>query len=124
MDMQTAGLIMSALMILSFYVGRAVGRMHLQMAVVQAEVELLSQRNVRPSSKTSESKGGNMKYEVQIDQVVSEVVFVDADSENDAMNKAGDELYQSNDSSFDGMPEYKFSVRKMVDTKEINNESK
>lgn len=65
-----------------------------------------------------------MKYEVQIDQVVSEVVVVDADSENEAMNKAGDELYQSNDSSFDGMPEYKFSVRKMVDTKEINNESK
>lgn len=45
MDMQTAGLIMSALMILSFYFGRAVGRMHLQMAVVQAEVELLRQVN-------------------------------------------------------------------------------
>lgn len=63
-----------------------------------------------------------MKYEVQVDQVVSEIVVVDADSENEAINKAGDELYQNEETSFDGMPDYRFSVRKLVDTKEIDNE--
>lgn len=56
MDMQTAGLIMSALMILSFYVGRAVGRMHLQMAVVQAEVELLKQVNATLDQAVKQAK--------------------------------------------------------------------
>ena len=62
-----------------------------------------------------------MKYEVTIDQVVSEVVTIEADSEQDAMNKAGDELYQSNNSSFDGMPEYRFAVKKVI-TKEIDHD--
>ena len=56
MDMQTAGLIMSALMILSFYVGRAVGRMHLQMAVVQAEVELLVNATLDQAVKQAKAK--------------------------------------------------------------------
>ena len=56
MDMQTAGLIMSALMILSFYVGRAEGRMHLQMAVVQAEVELLKQVNATLDQAVKQAK--------------------------------------------------------------------
>ncbi len=59
-----------------------------------------------------------MKYEVEIYQVVSEVVVVEADNENDAMNKAGQEVHDG-DYHFDGMPEYKMNVRKLVDTKEV-----
>lgn len=63
-----------------------------------------------------------MKYEVTIDQVISEVITVEAKSEQEAINKAGDTMYQSNDSSFDGMPEYKFAVKRVL-TKEIDHES-
>ncbi len=63
-----------------------------------------------------------MKYEVQIDQVVSEFITVEAEHENDAINKAGDQLYKSNETSFDGMPEYRFSIKQLIDTKELSDE--
>ena len=59
-----------------------------------------------------------MNYEVEISQVTSEGVVVFADSEQEAMNIAGQVIHDG-DYQFDGMPEYKFSVRKVVDTKEI-----
>jgi len=68
-----------------------------------------------------------MRYEVVVSQVVDEVVEVVADSENDAIDKAGQVIYEG-DCYFDGMPDYRFSVREIVDkskldfTEETNDE--
>jgi len=62
-----------------------------------------------------------MKYEVEIYQVISEVVTVDADNEQEAMNIAA-QLEHDGDYHFDGMPEYKMNVRLVVTNKEIDHD--
>jgi len=62
-----------------------------------------------------------MKYEVEIYQVTSEVVTVEANSEQEAMNTAG-QVVHDGDYRFDGMPEYKMNVRQVVNTKEIDHD--
>jgi len=62
-----------------------------------------------------------MKYEVEIYQVTSEVVTVEADNEQEAMNIAG-QVVHDGDYHFDGMPEYKMNVRQVLDNKELNDE--
>jgi hypothetical protein len=59
-----------------------------------------------------------MKYEVEIYQVTSEVVTVEADNEQEAMNIAGQVIHEG-DYYFDGMPEYKMNVRQVVNNKEV-----
>jgi hypothetical protein len=50
--------------------------------------------------------------------VTSEVVTVEADNEQEAMNIAG-QVVHDGDYHFDGMPEYKMNVRQVVNNKEV-----
>jgi hypothetical protein len=61
-----------------------------------------------------------MKYEVEIYQVISEVVTVEADSEHEAMNLAG-QVVHDGDYHFDGMPEYKMNVRQVVNKEVLDD---
>lgn len=60
-----------------------------------------------------------MKYEVEVHQVVTERVTVEATSENDAMNIAGKIMHDEDGYDFDGMPEYKFTVKKILTDNEL-----
>jgi hypothetical protein len=61
-----------------------------------------------------------MKYEVEIYQVTSEVVTVEADNEQEAMNIAGQVIHEG-DYYFDGMPEYKMNVRQVVNKEVLDD---
>jgi len=61
-----------------------------------------------------------MKYEVEIYQVTSEVVTVEADNEHEAMNLAG-QVVHDGDYHFDGMPEYKMNVRQVVNKEVLDD---
>jgi len=61
-----------------------------------------------------------MKYEVEIYQVTSEVVTVEADNEQEAMNLAG-QVVHDGDYHFDGMPEYKMNVRQVVNKEVLDD---
>lgn len=55
-----------------------------------------------------------MKYEVEVHKVITERVVVEATNAEEAMNMAGNEIHDG-DYEFDGMPEYKFTVRQIVE---------